>query len=183
MSIQFTDFKKKIADIEEWLKGEYGTLRTGKATPAILDGVIVETYGQKMKINQIAGVTTEDAKTLRIAPWDKSQIKDIEKAIVDSDLGLSVVVDDTGLRAIFPELTGERRESLAKIARTKLEDARISLRKEREDTKSNIEKMEKDGEINEDEEKRAKDEMQKHIDDANKRLEELAEKKEQEIKG
>lgn len=183
MSIDFSDFKNKTADIEGWLRKEYTSLRTGKATPVILDNIVVDSYGQKMKINQVAGVNVEDAQTLRVSPWDKSQVQAIEKAIHDSDLGLSVVTDEAGLRVIFPELTGERREGLIKVARNKLEDARVSLRKEREDTKNNIEKMEKDGEINEDEEKRAKDEMQKIVDETNKRLEELASSKEEEIKG
>lgn len=181
--MDFSDFKKKIEDIEGWLKNEYASLRTGKATPAILDNVVVESYGQKMKINQVAGVNLEDAQTLRVSPWDKSQIQDVEKAITGSDLGLSVVTDEAGLRVVFPELTGERREGLIKVARAKLEDARVSLRKEREDTKSNIEKMKKGGEINEDEEKRAKEEMQRIVDETNKTLEELAAHKESEIKG
>jgi len=179
--MDFKKFKNDISAIEEWLKREYIQLRSGKATPVILDNVLVDSYGQKMKINQLAGVTIEDARTLRIVPWDKSQVKGIEKAIIDSNLGLSVNVDDAGLRIIFPELTGDRREALIKVAKEKLEEARISLKKERDDTKSNIEKMKKDSQINEDDEKRSKDEMQKIIDEANKNLESLALKKEQEI--
>lgn len=179
--MDFKTFKTDTAAIEEWLKKEYASLRTGKASPVVLDGVQVESYGQKMKIQQLAGVTVEDARTLRIVPWDASQTKEVEKAITDSDLGLSVNTDDAGLRVIFPELTTERRGQLVKVAKQKLEEARISLRKEREDTKNNIEKMKKDGELNEDEEKRAIDEMQKIVDATNKNLEELAEKKEAEI--
>ena len=127
--------------------------------------------------------SVEDARTLRVVPWDKSQVQEVEKAITEANLGLSVNVDDVGLRVIFPELTGERRDSLIKVARQKLEEARISLKKEREDTKNNIEKMKKDGEINEDIEKRSKEEMQKIVDDANKKLEDLTAKKEAEIHG
>lgn len=181
--IDFKKFKEDIGAAEDWLKKEYSQLRTGKATPVILDNVMVDSYGQKMKINQVASVNTEDAKTIRVVPWDKSQIKDVEKAIIDADLGLSVNVDDAGLRVIFPELTGERRQVLIKAAKEKLEEARISLKKERDDTKNNIEKMQKGGDINEDEEKRSKEEMQKIVDEANKRLEELFENKEKEIQG
>ena len=159
--MDFTTFKQNITKIEEWLSKEYQSLRTGKATPLILDNIIVESYRAKMKINQVAGVTIEDSRTLRIIPWDKNQTIDIEKAITTSNLGLSVNVDDAGLRIIFPELTAERREGFIKISRAKLEDARISLRKERDEIKSQIEKSKKDGEINEDEERRFKDEMQK----------------------
>ena len=181
--IDLKKFKSDLSGIDEWLRKEYATLRTGKATPIILDGVMVENYGQRMKINQVAGVTMEDARTLRVAPWDKSQIQNIEKAIVNANLGLSVNVDDAGLRVIFPELTGERREALTKVVRQKLEDARVSLKKERENTKHNIEKMKKEGGLNEDEESRAKEEMQKIVDEANKRLEEMADKKEAELLG
>ena len=181
--IDLKKFKSDLVAVGEWLRKEYATLRTGKATPIILDGVMVENYGQRMKVNQVAGVTVEDARTLRVAPWDKSQIQSIEKAIIDANLGLSVNVDDAGLRVIFPELTGERRESLTKIVRQKLEDARVSLKKERENTKHNIEKMKKAGELNEDEENRAKEEMQKMVDEANKNMEELAAKKEAELRG
>tara|TARA_Y100001958_G_C21206717_1_gene532741 strand:+ start:1223 stop:1768 length:546 start_codon:yes stop_codon:yes gene_type:complete len=176
-------FKQNAAKVEEWLAKEYQALRTGKATPVILDGIVVDSYGSKMKINQLAGVTVEDARTLRIVPWDKGQMKDIEKAIIQSDLGLSVTADDAGLRVIFPDLTSERRDSLVKVARAKLEDARITLKKEREDMKSAIEKREKEGNINEDEERREKEEMQKIVDQMNKTLEEMAEKKETDIRG
>ncbi len=181
--MDFKKFKEDVSAVEEWLKKEYSSLRTGKASPAILDGVTVDSYGQKMKINQVAGVTVEDARTLRVAPWDKSQIKDIERAVSEANLGLSAVTDDAGLRVVFPELTGERREALIKVARQKLEDGRISLKKEREDTKNNIESMKKAGDINEDEEQRAKEQMQKIVDEANGKLEELFEKKEADIRG
>ena len=180
--MNFSEFKKKINSIEEWLKKEYSSFRTGKATPVILDSILVESYGSKMKKNQMAGITIEDARTLRISPWDKGQTKEIEKAIIQSSLGLSVNVDDAGLRVIFPELTSERRDSFIKVARQKLEEARISLRKERDTVKNEIESSKKKGEINEDGEFRLKEEMQKIVAAANTSLESITDRKEKEIK-
>ena len=117
MTYDFSSFKQKTEETKSWLSSEFSTLRTGRATPAILDSVQVESYGAKMPIRQVASITAEDAKTLRVSPWDQSQVKAIEKAITDANLGLSVVVDEKGVRAIFPELTTERREARMKLAK------------------------------------------------------------------
>ena len=156
-------------------------IRTGRATPTLLDGVQVEAYGARMPISQVASLSTEDARTLRITPWDASQTKEIERAITLANLGVSSAVDDKGLRVFFPELTSERREQLLKISKQKLEEARVALRGERDKVWSDIQAKEKDGKLSEDEKFRAKDEMQKLIDEGNKKLEELAERKEKEI--
>lgn len=181
MAYNFQPFKQKLTETEEWLKKEFAQIRTGRATPVILDAILVEVYGSYMPINQVASVTVEDPKTIRVAPWDASQVKAIEKAVNDSNLGLSVATDDKGLRVIFPELTSERRISLAKIAKQKLEEARVSLRKEREEVRNDINTKEKAGEIAEDEKFRYNEEMQKYIDESNRKLDELADKKEKEI--
>lgn len=177
----FNHFNQRIAEIEEWLKKELSSVRTGRASMAILDAVSVDSYGSRMHINQLAGITIEDPRTIRVVPWDMSQIKSIEKAIQDSNLGLSVSVDERGLRIIFPELTSERRASLAKIAKQKHEEARISLRKEREGEWDEIQQKEKSGAIAEDDKFRLKDDMQKKVDDANAKLDEIALRKEKEI--
>ena len=181
MAYDFGPLKNRIEEVEAWLVSEYQSIRTGQATPAVLDKVMVDSYGTMSPIKNIANVGIEDARTIRVAPWDVSQAEAIEKAITIADLGLSVVNDGKGLRIIFPELTGESRERIAKIAKQKLEDARVSLRKEREDAWHAIQKAEKDGEINEDDKFRNKDEMQKMIDEANGKLEEMESKKEAEI--
>jgi len=98
----------------------------------------VLSYGTKLPINQVAGITVEDAKTIRVTPWDKNQIKEIENALNTADLGVSVVVDDQGLRVIFAELTSERRNSLIKVAKSKLEEAKISLRNARDEVWNEI---------------------------------------------
>ena len=134
-----------------------------------------------MPISQVASLSTEDARTLRITPWDASQVKEIERAITLANLGVSSAVDDKGLRVFFPELTSERREQLLKISKQKLEEARVALRGERDKVWSDIQAKEKDGKLSEDEKFRAKDEMQKLVDEGNKKLEELAERKEKEI--
>lgn len=181
MSYDFNPLKNRIEEVEKWLLSEYQSIRTGQATPAVLDKVSVDSYGTMSPIKNIANVGIEDPRTLRVAPWDASQIEAIEKAITIADLGLSVVNDGKGIRVIFPELTGESREKIAKIAKQKLEDARVSLRKEREDAWNAIQQAEKDGEINEDEKFRNKEEMQKMIDEANKKLDEIEQRKEEEI--
>ena len=181
MLYNFSTFKTKIKELEEWLKKEFITIRTGRATPAILDSVKVEAYGSDMTITALANISIEDARTLRITPWDMSQIKALEKGITASDLGLSVSIDDKGLRVIFPELTSDRRTALIKIAKQKLEDARITLRSEREKAIKDIDGLEKSGAISEDEKFRMKIDLQKMVDDAGIVLEQLFNKKEKEI--
>ncbi len=167
--------------MEEWLAKELGNIRTSRATPAILDGILVESYGAKLPINQIGSIASADARTLFITPWDTGSIKEIEKAISASNLGLSVSAMDTGVRVSFPELTSERRASLIKIAKDKLEDARISVRKLRDEIQKEIELAEKAGGMGEDEKFRLKAELQKLTDALNKKLSFGAERKEREI--
>lgn len=181
MAYNFADYKKKLGEVESWLSKEYASIRTGRATPSILDHVMVESYGSKMPINQLASVTTEGARSLRIVPWDMAVNKSIEKAIADSNLGLSVAVDEKGVRVNFPELTSDRRQSLVKLAKQKLEDARITLRKERDTAWNAIQAKEEEGGMGEDEKFRLKAEMQKIADECSKKLQTLAEKKEQEV--
>ena len=135
-----------------------------------------------MPLKQISSISIEDARTLRVSPWNSGQIRDVEKAVSNSNLGLSVVVDDKGLRVIFPELTSERREALIKVAKDKIEKARVSLRGERDQVWNDIQKKQKDGAITEDEKFKLKEEMQKIIDQANKSLDDAVKKKEEEIK-
>ena len=175
------DIDARLRSIHEWLINEYNSIRTGQASPALLDGVKVESYGSLMPVAQVASVGSEDARTLRVSPWDASIIKSIETAIREADLGVSVVTDSSGLRVIFPELTGERRTQLLKLAKSKLEEARESVRSCRDDVMKEIDKSQKDGEISEDDKFSQKESVQKKIDDANRALEGLYTKKEAEI--
>ncbi len=181
MAYDFSSFKKALTEKQEWLSKELLAVRTGRATPALLDGVQVEIYGSRTPINQAAGVSVEDARTVRISPWDAANIKPIEKAITTADLGVSVVVDDRGLRVVFPELTGERRQQLVKLVREKFEEARVAVRSAREECWGDIQKKEKDGGISEDDKFRAKDEMEKLVKEGNEKLEAIAKKKEEEV--
>lgn len=181
MAYNFNNFKQGAEGAIEWLKREYAGLRTGKAAPAILDTVLVESYGSKMPINQLANVNLEGPQSIRIVPWDAAVSKSIETAIQNSNLGLSVSMDDKGLRVNFPSLTSERRTELAKVAKQKLEEARIRVRTEREKVHSDVDKQEDDGAMGKDDAFRAKTELQKLVDEANKKLEDLYEKKEKEI--
>ena len=175
MAYNTQNFKMELKKVEEWLSKEYGSVHTGRATPMILDSISVESYGSYMPIKNIASVSIEDPKTLRIAPWDKNQIKGIESAINAANLGLSVVSDSDGVRAIFPMLTTENRSKLVKILKEKLEDARISVRQERQG------EIEKTSDLPEDDQKRAKDDIQKCVDEANQNLEAIFAKKEIEV--
>jgi ribosome recycling factor len=175
------DFESRLKEVYEWLTEEYSSIRTGQATPTLLDSVKVESYGTYMAINQVGSVGVEDARTIRVSPWDSSVIKSIETAIRDADLGVSVVTDSAGLRVIFPELTGERRVQLLKLAKAKLEEARVSVRSARDEIMKLIDKREKDGDISEDEKFAQKETAQKKVEDMNRTLEGLYDKKEAEI--
>lgn len=181
MAYNFATFKQKTKDLEDWLKRELSGIRTGRATPAILDVVKVDAYGSEMSISSLANISVEDARMIRIVPWDAGQAKAIEKGIMLANLGLSVAVDDKGLRVTFPELTSDRRASLVKVAKGKLEDARITLRNEREKVLKDAESQQKEGKISEDEKFRIKTELQKLVDEAGKVLDEVFSKKEKEI--
>ncbi len=181
MPYNFSPLKEGITETEGWLLGELASIRTGRATAAVLDVVRIDSYGAKVPVSHIAGLTVEDAKTIRIVPWDKGQIKDIEHAIQKAGLGVSVVADNEGIRVIFPELTGERREAFVKLAKTKTEEARKRMRLVRDDIWGDIQKKEQKSEITEDEKFRFKDDMQKMVDEANKRFDEMLSKKEREI--
>lgn len=181
MAYSFSDFNTEGKEVAEWLKREYTGISTGRATPAILDLVSVESYGARTSIPHVASVTIEDPRTLRVAPWDKSQVKIIEKALHDADLGLSVSVDADGLRIFFPQLTSERRAQLVRVLKDRLEDGRVKIRLLRQEVQKDIETKKKDGELPEDDAKRALDELQKKVDEYNGMLEDVFTKKETEV--
>ncbi len=183
MAYDFKPFEKRIKEIEERLGKELGSVRTGRAGPAILDGVQVESYGSRVPVNQVAGISIEDARTLRITPWDMSLAKEIEKAITVANLGLSVGADEKGVRVFFPELTAERRTSLLKIAKEKVEEIRTELRVARDEVWSDIQKQEKEGTLSEDDKFKSKEEMQKRVDAANSAFDVAFDRKEKEIAG
>ena len=180
MAYDPTGLKQQIKETEEWLGRELASVRTGRATPTLLDGVKPEAYGTRTSLRELANISVEDARTLRVIPYDPSLVKVIEKGITDVNLGVGVATDDQGLRVSFPELTSERRTQLTKIAGEKCEQARTTLRSHRTDAIKEIEALEKEG-MSKDQAKRDKEEVQKLIDAGNEALAALLKKKETEI--
>ena len=180
MAYDFSPLKGKIKETEEWLSRELQGVRTGRATPTLLDGVKPEAYGARTPLKELAAISVEDARTLRVIPWDKSLTKAIEKGIVDANLGVGTATDDQGLRVTFPELTSERRAQLTKLVHDKAEQARVTLRSHRTDAIKEIDTLKKEG-MSEDQAKRDKEELQKLIDAGNEALLTVLKRKESEI--
>ena len=169
-----TDFDKAI----EHLKRELMTVRTGRATPALVEDMNVEAYGAMQPMKQLASISTPDAKTVQIEPWDVSVVKAIESAIMNSDLGLNPNVDGKIIRLIMPMMTEENRQRMVKVVKERMEDARIAVRQVREDVKKQIEKQ--DG-IGEDAIRGELEDLDKHVKELNGLIEELGKKKEEEV--
>lgn len=181
MTFNTKDFNSRGNEVVQWLEKEFSSIRTGRATPMLLDLIMVDSYGTKVPLQQVGSISVEDPKTLRVSIWDKSVVKEVERAIQDADLGVSVTIDDGGLRVIFPDLTSDRRVRLLKVAKVKSEEAKVSLRGARDETVKSIENQQKSGDITEDEKFFAKDEIQKCIEEFNKTIGEMYERKETEI--
>src|SRR3989344_900675 len=156
MSYDFSKLKTNIKETEEWLMRELSGVRTGRATPTLLDAVRPEAYDTRTPLREIASVSVEDARTLRVIPWDRELLKTIEKEITNVDLGVGVSTDDQGLRVSFPELTNERRAQLVKIAGDKTEHAKVTLRSHRTDALKVLEAAGKAGGMGKDEIERLK---------------------------
>ncbi|MEK7599043.1 MAG: ribosome recycling factor [Patescibacteria group bacterium] len=181
MIYSFSNFEIEAGKIKEWFSRELDGLRTGRANPTLVKDIVVEYYGTKTKLEGLASIGVQDARTLVIQPWDKQAIEAIEKAIRSSNIGLQPVVDKEMIRVVLPELTGERRQFLTKIVGEKFEEARVSLRKARDDVWKDIQNMERESKLSEDEKFRLKDELQKKMDSVNEALQGLAERKKEEI--
>ncbi|MFH0803769.1 MAG: ribosome recycling factor [Candidatus Tagabacteria bacterium] len=181
MPYDLSPVKKKLPEIKEWLKKELSLLRTGRASPALLDNIVVDYYGAKQPLKHLGAISAEDARTLRIKPWDASLISQIDQAIRTVGMGLQAIAEKDSLRIIFPELTQERRKALLKVISEKLEEARISIRKIRDEHWRDIQNKEREGKIPEDEKFRLKDNLQELIDKIQKELEEMVSAKEKEI--
>ncbi len=178
------DFKVldgKLAAAQEWLAKEYRGLRTGRAAPAILDGVQISAYGSMMPLKQVGSVSVEDARTLRVSAYDASLLKDIERGIAEADLGVGTSSDGASVRVTFPELTSERRGQLVKLAKHKLEEARTAVRIARDESWKEIQGREQEGTLTEDDKFQLKDELQEKVDAGNKALQQAFERKEEEM--
>lgn len=174
-------FEEKMGKTLSILKEELGVIRAGRANPAMLDKVSVDYYGTATPLKQMAGVSSPDPRTIMIQPWDKTVLKDIEKAILASDLGLNPSNDGEVIRINIPQLTEERRKELVKLATKTGEQSKVALRNERREANDKIKKMEKEGELSEDDSKKALDEVQKMLDNCVKEVDTIIAKKEKEI--
>lgn len=163
------------------LKNELAAIRAGRANPALLDRIVVEYYGTPTPLNRLSTITSPEPRVLIVQPWDVSKITDIEKAIQKSDLGINPISDGKVLRLVFPELTEERRKELVKLVHKKAEEAKVAVRQIRRDANDAVKKMEKNGEISEDERKKREEEIQKLTDKYIKELDKAVEAKEKEI--
>lgn len=177
INIYREDFEKVI----EHLKNDITSLRTGRATPALVEDIVVEAYGSRQPLKTVASINVQDAKTLAIDPWDKSLIQAVDTAIRNSQLGINPVNDGKLIRLPLPDLTQERRQELIKVLHQKSEIARISLRKVREEIRDIIEKKEKNKEMSEDEKYKLQEELEKWVKDYNDKIRVVGEEKEKEI--
>lgn len=181
MSAELEQFKEKMTKSVDNLQEEYTTIRAGRANPHILDKISVEYYGQPSNLQSVANVSVSEARTLLIQPWDASLIKEIEKAILVADLGLTPNNDGKVIRLTFPELTEERRKELVKDVKKKGENAKVAIRNIRRDANDMIKKQQKANEISEDEQKDAEDEIQKLTDEFVAKIDRMIEDKSKEI--
>ena len=167
----------------ENLKRELAGLRTGRATPALVEDIDVDCYGSKTPLKAVAAISNPEPRMLLIQPWDKTLLPAIERAISTSPLGMNPVSERDTIRLVIPTLTEERRRDLVKLLGRHVEQARIAVRQAREDAQKGVDRKEKEKEISEDEKFRRKQEIQKMVDEYNRKIEESAAAKEKEIMG
>jgi ribosome recycling factor len=172
-----TRMKKSI----ESLKSEFSKLRTGRAHPSLLDHISVDYYGAETPLNQVSNVTVEDARTLAVTPWEKSMVQAIEKAIMQSDLGLNPNTAGTVIRIPMPPLTEERRKDMIRIVRAEAENAKVAIRNIRRDANGDLKDLLKEKEISEDEERKGIDDIQKITDTCIAEVDKLLEAKEKDM--
>ena len=165
----------------EKTKHDFSTVRTGRANAALLDGIKIESYGSLLALNQVAGVSVPDGRTLEIRPWDLTQLGAIEKAILKSDLGLTPVNDGKIVRISIPALTEERRKEIVKVVNKMSEDYKVAIRNERRHIVDEIKKLEKEKAITEDDRKKYEVDVQKLTDTYVGKIEELVKQKEEEL--
>jgi len=173
--------EEKMKKALESVIREFSEVRTGRASPTLVEGIYIDYYGTPTLLKQLASISAPDAHLLVIQPWDASAIAEIEKAIMKSNLGINPSNDGKVIRLSVPQLSKERRQELAKVIHKMSEEGRISLRTIRRDAKEHLEKMEKDKVVSEDDKFRGIDELQKHVDKYIARVDELLKNKEKEV--
>jgi ribosome recycling factor len=175
------DAKERMGKSVEATRGELATVRTGRASPHLLDRVNVDYYGAETPLKQLAQVAATDARMLTVTPYDKSSISAIEKSVMESDLGLTPSNDGNVIRLQIPELTEERRKELVKVVHGVAEDGRVAVRNIRRDVMHDLRELKKEGEAGSDEEHRAEAELQKQTDDSIAEIDKMLKGKEEEI--
>ncbi|MEQ1706738.1 MAG: ribosome recycling factor [Terricaulis sp.] len=180
-SFRLDDYKKRMDGALAALSHEFGGLRTGRASAALLDTIQVDAYGSISPLNQVAGVNVPESRMLSVQVWDKAIVSAVDKAIRSANLGLNPIIDGQTLRIPIPPLTGERRAELAKVAGKYAEAARIAVRNVRRDAMDQLKKLEKDHAISQDEHKRLGEDVQKITDDHVKKVDDAVRHKEEEI--
>lgn len=175
------DGKARMEEVIAATKRTFAAVRTGRANPALLDRITVSYYGTPTPLNQMASVSVPEPRLLVVTPWDKGSIKDVEKAILTSDLGLVPSNDGTVIRLAIPTLTEERRKDLVRVVRKDAEEHRVAVRNIRRDLNDAVKKLEKNGDISEDDSHRVQEEIQEQTNDFISQIDELLKAKEKEI--
>ena len=181
MTVDFTEYSKKMDKTLVHLAEEFDAVRAGRANPKVLDRITVEYYGQETPLNGVASISSPDARTLVIQPWDTTLLKEIQKAIQSSDLGINPQNDGRVIRLIFPQLTEERRKELTKQVKKYAEEAKVAMRNIRRDGMDYVKKLKKDSQITEDEQKKAEKDLQDLLDKFIKKVDEVLAAKEKEL--
>ena len=181
MSVDFTDYGRRMEKALDHLAEEFGAVRAGRANAKVLDRISVEYYGSETPLNGVATISSPDARTLVVQPWDTSLLKEIQKAIQASDLGINPQNDGKVIRLVFPQLTEERRKDLTKQVKKYAEEAKVAMRNIRRDGMDYIKKLKKNSEITEDDQKKAEKDLQDLLDKYIKKADEALAAKEKEL--
>ena len=181
MAVDFSEFSRKMERTLDHLGEDFDAVRAGRANPKVLDRITVEYYGQVTPLNGVATISTPDARTLVVQPWDTQLLKEIQKAIQSSDLGINPQNDGRVIRLVFPQLTEERRKDLTKQVKKYAEEAKVAMRNLRRDGMDYVKKLKKNSEITEDDQKKAEKDLQDLLDKFIKKVDDMLAAKEKEL--
>ena len=181
MAVDIKEFERRMGKALDHLQEEFGAVRAGRANAKVLDRINVEYYGSETPLNGVATISSPDARTLVISPWDTKLLKDIQKAIQSSDLGINPQNDGRVIRLVFPQLTEERRKDLTKQVKKYAEDAKVAMRNIRRDGMDHVKKLKKNSEITEDDQKKAEKDLQTLLDKYIKKVDDALAAKEKEL--
>lgn len=173
--------KPELDKVVRFFEGEMAKIRTGRATPSLVEDVLVDLFGQKMPLKQLGAISTPEPRQLVIQPWDKSYVEPIERALSQANLGTSPIVDKDVIRISLPPMTEEYRKNLSRLLSEKEEEVKKTIRKWREEAWGEIQEKAREGQVREDDKFKAKDELQKMVDEYAQKIEQLGEKKKREI--